>query len=229
MPYFSAKFKALMYRISCFLGCLWLAACSSGPATFSSEKVEQVDFSAYKTFAFLPTKDTAYTKLISRQKMEPMLGRQAVAILNKKGLTLDKTAPDCFFTYTLVVNQKFSTSADKQVSYNAQIYNSTNLPPVGYNSYGSGVGYMPYSPSVIGANTDIYYFSSDNRPVTYYGKMTLDTLREGSMIIDMIDAKTKRVVWRSVAQNKTPEAQRIQTEAQIEAVLKEMLHKFPKK
>jgi hypothetical protein len=144
-------------------------------------------------------------------------------------LVLYKTKPDCFFTYTLVVNQKFSTSADKQVSCNAQIYNSINLPPAGYGTYGSGVGYLPYAPSIVGGNTDIYYFSSDNRPVTYYGKMTLDTLRTGSMVIDMIDAGTKRVVWRTVAQNTTPEAQRLKTEAELEAVLKEMLRKLPPK
>jgi PBP1b-binding outer membrane lipoprotein LpoB len=59
----------------------FLGGCSAGPASFTSKKVEQANFANYKTFAFLPTNDTAYTKLISRQNLEPMLARQAVAVL----------------------------------------------------------------------------------------------------------------------------------------------------
>ena len=43
-------------------------------------------------------------------------------------------------------------------------------------------------------------FSSDNRPAVYNGKMNIDTLREGSFIIDMIDPKEGKVVWRSTGQ-----------------------------
>jgi hypothetical protein len=125
-----------------------------------------------------------------------------------------------------LVKQTFSTSADKEVVYNPQVYNSANLPPTGM--YG-GSGYIPNTPSIYGPNTNIYYFSSDNRPVTYQGKMTLDTLREGSMVIDMIDAKSKKIIWRSIAQSKHAESERIKDEKQVEAVLAEMLKKLPKK
>jgi len=36
----------------------------------------------------------------------------------------------------------------------------------------------------------IYYFSSDNRPEVYNGSAQLESFRDGTMVIGMIDHKT---------------------------------------
>jgi len=46
---------------------LLFAACASGPKMYSSESLKGVDFSKYKTYAFLPTKDTSYSKIVDRK------------------------------------------------------------------------------------------------------------------------------------------------------------------
>jgi hypothetical protein len=58
---------------------LALVACFSPTANlYQSEKTPGVDFNNYKTYAWLPTKDTAFTTLASKKTVESALA-QAVA------------------------------------------------------------------------------------------------------------------------------------------------------
>jgi len=53
---------------------LILAGCYSPTANlYNSEKTEGVDYKKYKTYAWLPTKDTAYTQLVERQRVAAAL------------------------------------------------------------------------------------------------------------------------------------------------------------
>lgn len=206
----------------------FIAACGSAPVTFSSEKMMDKGYNTYKTYAFLPTTDTNYTKLVNRQQLVPLLVTEVMKELDDKGMKLDTLNPDCLFTYHLVVNRKYEANQQTQTVYNNQAMNIASVPM--YNTYStSGVSGSTTMRAGTAPGSQVYYFSSDNRPYTYNGKMTIDTLREGSMVIDMIDAKTKKVIWRSVAQGKQYESNRPAMKQTVDYVIPEMLKKLPRK
>jgi len=189
---------------------------------FSSEKMLDGGYDAYKTYAFLPTTDTLYAKMVDRKALVPILTEEAVKQLEKKGLRLDNTNPDCLFTYRLVVSRQYEAGRQEHVAYNAQVYKE-NTP-----IYSDAAG-ASYIRSGSGLNQDVYYFSSNNRPYTYSGDLVIDTLREGSMVIDMIDAKTNKVIWRSVAESKRRESEKRTIEEAVSETLPKMFRNLPRK
>jgi len=205
-----------------------LGGCASNTGLqFDSEEMLESGYSTFKTYAFLPTNDTNYAKLINRQTFVPLLVTTAKAEIDKKGLVLDTLHPDCLFTYHLVMNRKYEANQQSVTEYKPQTYAAG--API-YDTYSSGgvsgssvvrAGTAPYS--------NVYYFSSNNKPITYQGKMSIDTLREGSMVIDMIDVKSNRIVWRSVAQGKTSESNRGEMKKNVEYLIPKMLSKLPRK
>ena len=202
-------------------------ACGKPSVLFSSEKIMESGFDRYKTFAFLPTTDTQYAKMINRQALVPAMIKEARKAIEKKGLTLDTLNPDCLFTYHLVLNRKYEASQQQYTGYNAQTYNPATLPM--YQTSNSAISGGTYMRTSTDPYANVAYFSSDNRPYTYSGKIQIDTLREGSMVIDMIDAKSRKVVWRSVAKGTKYEDEKLAPEKAAEVFIPEMLKKLPRK
>lgn len=62
-----------------------------------------------------------------------------------------------------------------------------------------------------------------NKP--YAGRLDIDTLREGSLVIDMIDAKQGNVVWRSSLQGKTQETFQQPSEEGVNDIVYKMFKK----
>jgi hypothetical protein len=216
--------KLFLYTL---IGSLFICSCSSShDIQFSQEKMKDVDFKKYKTYAFLPTTDTQYAKLVNRTKLVPLMTTEVKDQLDAKGLKLDTLNPDCLFTYELVMKYDYQVSQDKVVDYSPQTLTRADMPS--YNSY-SGLSGGSY----VRANSDpfsnVYYYSTDNRPVTYHGKMQIDTLREGSLIIDMIDAKSKEIVWRSMVKGQRAEAVKMTPEEATKFYIPKMLKKLPRK
>jgi hypothetical protein len=184
-----------------------LYSCAAAPSDlFTAEKLSPTGYSAYKTYAFLPTKDTAFTKMFDKKQLESLMSAAAIHELSKKGMVLDTVHPDCLFTYKLIVNRGYEVSQQEEVVYNPNVYT-----PAFDN------------------DARVYTFSSDNRPVVYNGKMNIDTLREGSMVIDMIDIKTGNVIWRSKGEGKTKETFQQPTPARVTELIHEMFRKFPRR
>lgn len=181
-------------------------SCSTPSVLYNSENLSPTGFSQYKTYAFMPTTDTMYAKMFDKKRLETLMSAAAVKELSKKGMKLDTVHPDCFFKYTLIINRNYEISQEQHVVYNAQVYT-----PAFDN------------------DARIYTFSSDNRPVTYGGKYGIDTLREGSLVIDMVDTKHGNVVWRSTMQGKTKETYEQPTAARIDDIIHEMFKKLPRK
>ncbi len=215
-------------RLLVVVTAITLTACGSSNMNFSSEKMMDKGYGAYKTYAFLPTTDTNYAKLVNRQQLVPLLVDEATKELNKKGLQLDTANPDCLFTYHLVVNRKYEVNTNTETVYNPQVMNAASVPYY-TNTSGSGVSGSTTMRAGTAPGSGVYYFSSDNRPYTYNGKMTIDTLRDGSMVIDMIDARTKKIIWRSVAQGKNGESNRPELSKTVQYVIPQMLKKLPRK
>ena len=193
----------IVFVITAFI---FIYSCS-GPknSLYTSENLSTTGFAQYKTYAFQPTKDTSYTKMFDKKRLEALMSAAAIKELSKKGMRLDTANPECFFTYKLIVNRNYDVSQEQQVEYNPDVYT-----PAFDN------------------DARIYTFSSNNRPVTYAGRLSVDTLREGSLVIDMIDRKKGNVVWRSSAQDKTQETFQQPMPDRVNEIIHKMFKKFPK-
>jgi hypothetical protein len=177
---------------------------------YQSEKTKGVNFKIYKTYAWLHTNDTAYTKLASKQKVESALSAAVILQLSKRGMVLDTLNPDCLFTYTLILNKTYEVGQEPPPVYAPQ----TNAGPLPgqYNMY----YYVPSSTA--------YY-----NPNLYQGSMKVTTFRDGSLVIDMIDRKENKIIWRSSAQGKVNEKDRKGIQPTIDQVVPAMFKNFPVK
>ena len=180
-------------------------SCAAPSDLYKSENLAS-SYSAYKTYAFLPTKDTSYTKMFDKKKLESLMSAAAIRELNSKGLKLDTSHPDCFFTYKLIVNREYKVDQQQEVVYSPDVF-------------------VP----AFDNDARIYTFSSNNRPVTYAGQYNIDTLREGSLVIDMIDTKEGKVIWRSTAQGTAKETFQQPTEGRVNEIIHDMFKKLTKK
>jgi hypothetical protein len=190
------------------LASLILSACSSGPKMFYSEKTPGVDFKQYKTYAWMQPQDTAFTKYVNKRALEKALGKEVIAQLTERKMHLDTVHPDCLFTYSLVLKRTYDVQQNQEVVYAPQTYQSM------------------YSTD---PDAKIYYFSSDNRPEVYAGKTQITTLREGTLVIDMVDAKTKNVVWRTTGNASKDEKIPPDLTKTASLIIPEMFNKFPVK
>jgi hypothetical protein len=198
--------KLLKHLLATIIIAAFVYSCSAPSDLYKTENLASTGYSAYKTYAFIPTKDTAYTKMFDKKRLESLMSAAAIRELSKKGMRLDTAKPDCFFTYKLIVNRQYKVDQQQDVVYNPNVFT-----PAFDN------------------DAKVYTFSSDNRPVTYAGKYNIDTLREGSLVIDMIDTKLSKVIWRSTAQGEKKETFQQPTEGTVNVIIHEMFKKFPRK
>jgi len=183
-----------------------LAACHTSNYLYEYEnkKTKGVDFSKYKTYAWLPTKDTAYTKLIDKKNLELHLAAAVIHQLTLRGMTLDTLKPDCLFTYTLVMNQTYDIGKPPPQIYNMQAY-------------------APVYPG----QASVYYYIPANVAPPYNGGIDATTYRDGSLVIDMIDRQDNKVIWRTSAAGKQDEETRSGVKATVESIVPIMFRKFP--
>jgi hypothetical protein len=190
-----------------FIGVIFaFVGCYSSNNIYQSEKTKGVDYTKYKTYAWMPTKDTAYTKMINKKNFERNLATQVIKQLSKHGMTLDTLNPDCLFTYTLVMNKTYQVGQQPPEVYNPQAY-----------------------APVYAGQANVYYYIPYNGVPEYNGGLSVTTFRDGSLVIDMIDRRTNKVVWRSSAQGKQDESNLQGVRATLDQIIPEMFKKFPVK
>jgi hypothetical protein len=186
-----------------------MAACYSPAANiYNAEKTKGVDYSKYKTYAWLATKDTAYTKLASKKAVESALAVAVRQQLTNRGMVLDTVNPDCLFTYTLVLNKTYTYGQEPPPVYAPQS-NAGPLPGQ-YDMY----YYVPASTA--------YY-----NPDLYQGTMKVTTFRDGTLVIDMIDRKQNKIIWRSSAEGKVNEKDRKGVKPTVNEIVPIMFKKYP--
>jgi hypothetical protein len=178
------------------------------PIVYQSEDTKGVDFKKYKTFAWLASKDTSYTKLASKQAVEKFLAAAVYQQLTARGMTFDSLNPDCLFTYTLVLNKTYNVGDQPNPVYAPQ--SNPGALPGQYNMY-------YYVPS----------YDYNYQPAMYSGGLQVTTFRDGSLVIDMIDRKENKVVWRSSASGKVEEKDRKGVKPTINEIVPPMFKKFP--
>lgn len=150
-----------------------LAACSSYNyySVGSSSNV-----SRYSTFAWLPpinnTKNPYYDNDLADQKIKD----QATADLENKGLRLKASRPDLLVRYTIMVDNKVKTYNQPAYTYVGGGY----YPRFGYYRGHRFFYYSYRTPYPVYVGDDIYH-------VPY---------KEGTLIIDLINRATHKVIWR---------------------------------
>ena len=188
---------------------LFMACYSPASNLYQSEKTPGVDFRNYKTYAWLPTKDTAtYTKLAEKKQVEAALATAVSNQLSMRGMKFDSLHPDCLFTYALVLNKTYTVGETPPPVYAPQ--SNAGALPGQYNMY----YYVPA-------------YTGNYNPDLYQGSMKVTTFRDGTLVIDMIDSKDNQVVWRSSASGKVNEKDRQGVRPTVNELIPAMFKKFP--
>ncbi len=165
--------KKLMNGSLLILTVFLLTACSS--YTYYSVG-SGANVGKYRTFAWLPpinnTKNPYYDNDVADQKIKD----QATADLETKGLRLKSSTPDLLVRYNIMVDNKVHTYNEPVYSYDFGGF----YPRYGYYRGGRAFyyGYRGAFPVYVG--DDVYQ-------VPY---------KEGTLIIDLVDRVTHKVIWR---------------------------------
>ena len=150
---------------------LLLAGCT---ATAHIEKDEAVNFSQYKTFAWLDESEDSGS--IKKNSLQETNLRQAVnAELSKSNWNEEKKKPDVILKHDVLVEKTTKESSNPVYS---QGYTRRY-----YNPYTRRFNFIFFPSQFMGYNSNEYQ------------------TREGTLTITMIDAKTDRVVWQGWTTN----------------------------
>jgi hypothetical protein len=175
---------------------MFIYGCSS--VTVNSDYDKSADFTKYKTIEFLGWAEES-NKILNRFNQERIENAFAQEFL-KRGFTVVESGADIAVSLFLVVDQKTSVTA------------YTNHMNTGGWGYGAGWGwYGGYGGVGMGTSTTSY---SEN-----------DYL-EGTLVLDVYDTKTKKLVWQSVGQ-KTIDENPKNAEKNTAYVAQKMMKPFP--
>jgi hypothetical protein len=155
-----------------------LSACTS--YNYYVAGLNRTNLSEYRTFAWMPAasnENTENANMLADAKIKDA----ATTTLVNKGLKLQQRNPDLLVSYSTMVGKGTRT-------YYYPTYGYSGL----YPGFGFGFGYRYNS----WFRPDYYAFGA---PFAYYYGGTMvdhETYKEGTLIIDLIDSHTKKVVWR---------------------------------
>lgn len=154
-----------------------LSGCSS--YNYYAVSSNKVDISKYRTYAWVPGSELKANDYYENSIADEKIIESANQVLSGKGLQLDNKRPDLLIRYTALVKDKTRYINDP-VYYQSPV---RLVPGMGYFR-GHRVFYYSYSrPFPV-------YVGSEERKVKF---------EEGNIVIDLIDRKTSKVVWRGVA------------------------------
>ncbi|WP_316784941.1 DUF4136 domain-containing protein [Pedobacter frigiditerrae] len=154
-----------------------LSACSN----YNYYAVSNKKLSAnYKSFAWLPESKSKASKLYNNQIATDRIVEATSNALTNKGYQLDNKNPDILIKYTAGVTTKTR-------EYNEPVY---------YNPPARIVPRLGYA-----RGSAFYYYSYVNPYPVYVGsEMRTINVKEGSVMIDLIDRKSGKVIWRGWAE-----------------------------
>jgi hypothetical protein len=201
-------------------------ACTSiSRESFSSDKDPNVNFMNYTSFTWLP-KDSAdiHNTLYDNQIVERNIISYANQELEKRGYEFNSQQPDLLLKFTFLIESKNQTinypiytnvPYPNQVSYvpynpnlsNGGYYNNPNANPyynnqnspynVNYyaNNYPYNNGYGYPAGSIAGYPNGYGTPASSATYMVGTGFQQIE-FKEGTLIIDAFDSKTKQLIWR---------------------------------
>ena len=180
---------------------VWLGACSP---RVTVQQRPGVNFAKYRTFAWAETevKTGGDPNPLLRNPMAEASIQQAIeSELSKRGVRRVDRHPDFFLTSHIYVEK-----AERTV---------TNPHPAGF-----GYPYLVrWRGGLIPVNYGFWYSPA------YFQTYRTETYREGTLVIDIIDAKTKNLVWRGSIVDPVNDPARIGQ--QFSEAARDIIEKFP--
>ncbi|MES2651786.1 MAG: DUF4136 domain-containing protein [Bacteroidota bacterium] len=175
--------KRILILLSIVIG---LTSCSTYDYYAISNK--PINSSRYQTYAWIPETQSkassTYNNDIATDKIVDATGAE----LNKRGLKLNNSSPDLLIKYTAVVNNETRTY-NEPVYYNPP---SRLTPRIGY-----------YRGRAI-----YYYAYTDPFPVYVGTRARKMQVKEGSIMLDIIERKTSKLIWRGWAEGEVNDPQK---------------------
>jgi len=178
---------------------------SCGPRV-NTTKTSDVDLSNYDTFAYLPN---ANTKVDGKNYDDENINRVVVetvkSMMMKEGYSLNRDNPDLLVLISTKIDSE--TATETEAVYATYPYNR-GINRVGpyYNNYYYS-GYNTYS-GVVGYDTDTYSY------------------KEGTLIINLVDRKTKETVWKGIASD---DIYNQTTDVEIRKMVDDIFKEYPLK
>jgi len=155
-----------------------LSACSS--YNYSSVSIKKVNSSVFKTYAWLPEARPSTSSYYDNDIASDKIVDAASAELNKRGFVMSNQDPDLLIKYMAGVD-------NKTVTYNDPVYYSAPW------SLSPRFGYYR-------GRSAFYYSYANPYPIYVDNSVTKLQIKEGSIIIDIIERKTSKLIWRGWAQ-----------------------------
>jgi len=156
---------------------LGLSACS--PYSYYAVSNKKIGTS-YHSFAWLPEGKSKASKLYDNDVATDKIVEATSAALQNRGLKLDNKNPDLLIKYTANVNTTTKQYAEA-VYYNAP---ARYVPRLGFSR-----------------GRAFYYYAYVNPFPVYVGdEMRKIRVNEGSVMIDLIDRKSGKLIWRGWAE-----------------------------
>jgi hypothetical protein len=173
------------------------ASCGSG-VTVTSDYDKTVDFSKYKTYAYYGWAENSDKILtgFDKERIETSVEDE----FEKRGWTIDQTNGDATVSLYVVVNEKTSYSSYTD-HYNNGMYGGIYASRYGYRYGGIGIG-------------------------TSSTTTTQNDYLEGTLIVDVFDAKTKKHIWQGIGK-KTIDENKSNREESIKAGVAKIMKAFP--
>ena len=199
------KTNILKYLNQVFVLLLAVSFMGCAGARVSTNKTADVDLSKYKTFAYLPMLKDSADQSTYNYEAESRFMDQIGEEMRKLGYSVDVDNPD-LLVYT---RAQFQQQEDLQTEPIYDTYNYYNY------GYGPAFGYSGYY--------------NDYTTVTNVEGYDLEEVDygQGTMVVDLIDAKTNEIVWRGTAQDEAFSVDAVQNN--ISAYADEIFEEYPVK
>ena len=166
------------------LALITLSACSTR-YNYYVAGLNRTNLSAYRTFAWMPPANgtASENNFVADAKIKDA----ATQALTQKGLSLQQQDPDLLVSYTSIVGRGSRTNYYPMYVGSGFYpgYGGWGYGGLGWGGLGWGGWYRPY-----------YY--AYGAPFAYYAGTSVERehYKEGTLIIDLVDRRSKQVVWR---------------------------------
>ncbi|MEN0052719.1 MAG: DUF4136 domain-containing protein [Mucilaginibacter sp.] len=161
-----------------------LSACSS--YNYYTAARNKTDLSSYRTFAWLaPEASNRAGGVVKKEVADERVKEAAIAALQTKGLRLQENNPDLLVSYSTVTGRGMKTE------FYPSYYGGFGWGGWGGWGWGWGYGYRPFYGGFYGG-----WGGWGGWGYPYGGGYARVPYKEGTLIIDIIDNNTRRLVWR---------------------------------
>lgn len=188
-----------MKKIAFWIVGLATLLCTSCSPSVYSDQSPSVNFTSFKTYAFLPKVDSTKISVYNSGIIDEIIHKSIAAEMNSRNYSVDTKEPDLLIKFHLMVENR------------EEIVNSPNYmyPPYWYG-YAMPYPYFYYPGPM--------YMPNNFRKIEY---------KEGTLIIDFFERSTGKLAWRGWSTNNLDDLKKF--EAHLPDKVKEILTNYPVK